>query len=88
MAIDIHDKQTSGQIALFLAQSGNVNLQVYDLRGKKVMADMVNKILPQGEHLIEIQSNSRLGVKLPAGIYILQMRVDHQIMDTMRFIIS
>ena len=49
---------------------------------------MVNKILPQGEHLIEIQSNSRLGVKLPAGIYILQMRVDHQIMDTMRFIIS
>jgi protocatechuate 3,4-dioxygenase beta subunit len=80
--------QTSGQIALFLAQSGNVNLQVYDLRGKKVMADMVNEVLQQGEHLIEIQSNSRLGVKLPAGIYILQMRVDYQIMDAMRFIIS
>lgn len=80
--------QTSGQIELFLAKSGHIHLQVFDLSGKKVMADMVNKVLPQGEHLLELQSNSRLGVKLTAGIYILQMRVDHQIIDAMRFIIS
>ncbi|HAN79709.1 MAG TPA: hypothetical protein DCQ31_19080 [Bacteroidales bacterium] len=54
-------------------QSGKVTIEVYDLLGKELYT-VINKQMPQGEHVVEISE-----ITLPSGMYLLKIRTNEYV---------
>lgn len=61
-------------ITYHLANSGHVNMNVYDLLGREVV-NLVNEVKPAGSHEIKFNSVTSNNKSLPSGVYYYQLKI-------------
>ena len=76
----------TGQVQLFLAGTAELDINIYSINGQLVKRIPVGKKLP-GNHTIVFDNLRNEGIKLNAGIYILQLAADGKLIDAKRFMI-
>jgi len=61
-----------------LAESGNVTVQVFDVRGR-MLRTLVDRAAPAGRHTVTWDGRDASGRALGSGVYYVRMRTAHQI---------
>ncbi|MCK4695997.1 MAG: T9SS type A sorting domain-containing protein, partial [Candidatus Cloacimonetes bacterium] len=58
-----------------LPKESNVELKIYNIRGQKIK-QLVNDVLPAGEHVIIWNGEDELGNPTSSGIYFYKLKVN------------
>lgn len=77
----------NGQVEVFIPNNGTVEFSLYDLSGR---LHQQWKPESQGTGIVKypLSANNQLGIRLPAGVYILRFSVNGQAVDAKRFFID
>jgi FlgD Ig-like domain len=62
----------STTVSFSVTQAGNVSIRIFDLSGR-VIATLVNKKMPAGNHQLAWNANDENGNAVPSGIYLLRL---------------
>lgn len=76
----------SGQVQILLADTAQVSLDIYSINGKKVKQVQKGKY-QKGIQTFKINNLREEGIKLNAGVYIVQLSMENQLVDAKRFMI-
>ncbi|MFH1843221.1 MAG: FlgD immunoglobulin-like domain containing protein, partial [bacterium] len=66
-------------IAFGLPRAGDVELTIYDLRGRRIDT-LVDGNLPAGRHSVTWQSRDEAGNQMAAGVYIYRLRLGREVL--------
>jgi flagellar hook assembly protein FlgD len=65
--------RTGTSIQFTLSESGDVDLQVFDVAGRSVRT-LAKGSLSAGEHTVSWDGSSNAGMKLPGGVYMYRIK--------------
>ncbi|MCO6488787.1 MAG: hypothetical protein J5I98_10235 [Phaeodactylibacter sp.] len=78
---------TEGRVQAFLPVAASVSLLLFNLNGKLAREIIRNQRLPAGMHQWEFRAETRHGLRLQPGVYILQLQAGGRPADSKRFIV-
>jgi flagellar hook assembly protein FlgD len=70
--------QTSVTIRLALPAAGNVSMEIYDVRGRRVVT-MASQPMGEGYHDVTWNGADDSGVPVVSGVYFLRVQVDGRV---------
>ncbi|KAA3621557.1 MAG: T9SS C-terminal target domain-containing protein [Bacteroidetes bacterium] len=76
----------TGMVEIFLANNAQVSMDIFSINGKKVRQVHQGKY-PAGSHSLAINNLRDEGIKLNAGVYIVQLSINDHLTDAKRFMI-
>jgi hypothetical protein len=71
------------RVRLDLARSEDVNLEVFDVAGRRI-ASLAHTTLPAGDHGLHWSSRDERGERLPAGVYFIRLNLPSERPQTVR----
>ena len=66
----------SCSVRLVLAHSGRVRAEVLDASGRRVADLAEDELYPAGSHVLTWDGRARAGERAPAGVYLVEARVE------------
>ncbi|MCL2064847.1 MAG: T9SS type A sorting domain-containing protein [Candidatus Cloacimonetes bacterium] len=72
-------------IAFSMASSGHVNIEIYNIRGQKVLS-LVNEFYEMGRHVVVWNGRDENGRNVGSGVYLYRMRTD-EFTETKRMVL-
>ncbi|MCB9324478.1 MAG: T9SS type A sorting domain-containing protein [Lewinellaceae bacterium] len=76
----------SGQVRVTIVEKTNLSLDIFSINGRKVR-NIHQGTVPAGIQAFELDHLSKEGIKLSAGIYIIQLMANNILVDAKRFMI-
>lgn len=73
-------------ISFNVKQAGNYCIKIYDYTGREV-ANLLNSMLPCGEHSIQWNGTCSNGAQVGNGIYFYQLKTDNRLVETKKMMI-
>jgi protocatechuate 3,4-dioxygenase beta subunit len=86
MSISPNPITESGQIRVNLSKNTDLSLEMFAINGRRIKTIHQGSI-PSGIHVFEFDQLSREGIKLNAGIYIIQLKAGQELTDAKRFMV-
>ncbi|MCB9286487.1 MAG: T9SS type A sorting domain-containing protein [Lewinellaceae bacterium] len=63
-----------------LPEAGKVNLSIFNLQGQRVIT-LIDRTLDTGQHRMEWDGYSQAGKALPAGVYLVQLQTENDLIN-------
>jgi flagellar hook assembly protein FlgD len=67
-------RQGASSVRFGVAQTGRVQVNIYDVAGRKVRA-LADRVFPAGEHVLEWDGTDDAGGRVPRGVYFIRSSV-------------